>query len=426
MEEHGAGVWFEKDAAHWAQGGQCPKCGGNQFRKEEDILDVWFDSGVSHVAVLKRTDGLTWPADLYLEGSDQHRGWFQSSLLASVGTTGKAPYRSVLTHGYVVDAQGRKMSKSGGNVISPEDVVKNYGAEILRLWVSSENYMEEMRISDEILKRLSEAYRKIRNTFRFMLGNLYDFNPATDRLPHSEMEELDRYILSRAAAMQDTVLAAFERHEYHVFYHAVYNFCVVDLSSFHLDIVKDRAYTYPARSRGRRSAQTAMYDLIQLMVRLMAPVLSFTAEEIWKTLPGNPPDSTVHAEEFIDTALFRIPAETSEKWERLWEIRKLALKVLEDKRRTKEIGHSLDAKLIIAASMADCSLLAAYRDELPFLFIVSQVELSEKPPGEPEITVLKADGTKCERCWNYTVDIGSDAAHPQACGRCAKHLAESA
>ncbi len=426
MEKHGSDVWFEKSASEFAAGKKCQKCGGDQFRKEEDILDVWFDSGVSHAAVLKRREALKWPADLYLEGSDQHRGWFQSSLLASVGTTGKAPYGSVLTHGYVVDAKGRKMSKSDGNQMFPEDVVKNYGAEILRLWVSSENYMEEVRVSDEILKRLSEAYRKIRNTFRFMLGNLYDFDPVANRTPFAEMEEIDRYILNRAAAMQNNVLAAFGRHEYHVFYHAVYSFCVVDLSSFYLDIVKDRVYTFPPRSKGRRSAQTVMYDISQLMVRLMAPVLSFTAEEVWQTIPGNPAGSTVHTQKFLDAAQFDIPGDMMLNWDRLWDIRKDALKALEDKRRDKEIGHSLDAKLVVTASGKDFALLEKHLDELPFIFIVSQVELSEKPSGETEMTVAKADGAKCERCWNYTVDIGSNATHPQTCGRCAKHLAEFA
>ncbi|MBI5177932.1 MAG: isoleucine--tRNA ligase [Nitrospinae bacterium] len=426
MEKHGAGVWFDKEAKEFSLGKKCASCGADEWKKEQDILDVWFDSGVSHSAVLRRWTDLQWPADLYLEGSDQHRGWFQSSLLAAVGNDGKAPYRSVLTHGYVVDAQGKAMSKSQGNVISPEDVVKNYGAEIVRLWVSSENYTEEMRISDEILKRLSEAYRKIRNTFRFMLGNLYDFDPAKDRVPFAQMPELDRFILDRAAIMQKTVLAAFERHEYHVFYHSLHTFCVVDLSAFYLDIVKDRLYTFPARSAGRRAAQTVLYDLTQMMVRLMAPVLSFTADEVWAAVPGVPAGSSVHEQTFADVTGFGIPDDMRQRWETLWDIRKSALKVLEDKRRDKEIGHSLDAKLVITASGAQFALLSQYKGELPFLFIVSQVELKEKGTGEIEIAVAKADGQKCERCWNYSADVGKNAEHPQACGRCAEHLAASA
>lgn len=426
MEKGGADVWFETDPAVLAGGKKCPSCGGAEFAREEDILDVWFDSGVTQAAVLRRSKDLAWPADLYLEGSDQHRGWFQSSLLAAVGAAGSAPYRTVLTHGYVVDARGKAMSKSLGNVISPEDVVKNHGAEIIRLWVSSENYTEEMRISEEILKRLSEAYRKIRNTFRFMLGNLYDFDPARDRVAFGELPELDRYILSRAAALRENVLSAFGRYEYHVFYHAMYNFCVVDLSAFYLDIVKDRAYTFPPRSAGRRAAQTAMYDLTRTMVRLMAPVLSFTAEEVYDALAGKDKSGSVHTQRFDDLPGFAVPEEMGKAWDKLWEIRKVALKALEEKRRDKVIGHSLDAKLSIVAAGDDFRLLDKYRAELPGLFIVSGVELAEKGAGEIEISVHAADGAKCERCWNYSTDVGASSAHPAVCGRCADHLAEMA
>ncbi len=426
VERHGAGIWFEQEAAHWAQGKTCKKCGGAEWKKEEDILDVWFDSGVSQAAVLRRWKDLQWPGDMYLEGSDQHRGWFQSSLLASVGTTGTAPYSTVLTHGYVVDAKGRAMSKSVGNVIAPEDVVKNHGAEIVRLWVSSENYMEEMRLSDEILKRLSEAYRKIRNTFRFMLGNLSDFDPAKDRVPFAELPEIDRYILDRAAALQKTVLAAFERYEYHVFYHAMHNFCVVDLSAFYLDIVKDRAYTFPPRSKGRRAAQTAMHDLTQVMLRIMAPVLSFTADEIWAAIPGTPAGSSIHTQPFFNVEGLAISPGMRQKWDRLWEIRKGALKVLEDKRRDKIIGHSLDAKLEVLAPLKELQQLREYEAELPSIFIVSQVSLKEKTAGDIEITVVTPEGKKCERCWNTLPDVGSSSAHPAVCARCAAHLAEMA
>ncbi|MDH5543283.1 MAG: isoleucine--tRNA ligase [Nitrospinota bacterium] len=445
IENKGADVWFELDAGEFASGAKC-KCGSDRFRKEEDILDVWFDSGVSHALVLKDWKELSWPADLYLEGSDQHRGWFQSSLLESVGTGNPAPYKTVLTHGYVVDKQGKKMSKSVGNTITPEQVVKKYGAEVLRLWISSENYMEEVRISDEILKRLSESYRKIRNTFRFLLSNLYDFNPDKNFVDSHRLPELDRYILDRAYQMQKKVLEAFDRHEYHVLYHQINNFCVVDLSSFYLDIVKDRLYTYPAESDGRRAAQTTIYALTQLMVRLVAPVLSFTAEEIWKAIPEDslcPKGSTVHSEEFLHEGWFRFAnsEETSgkrlmalfsgkefefrKKWDTILEIRNRVLKVLEEKRRDKVIGHSLDAKLEISASGKHQTVMKEYEAELPFIFIVSQAVVKPKSEGEMEISVLKADGEKCERCWNYSTDLGRNSEHPAVCERCAKHLAES-
>ena len=426
MEKHGADCWFELPASDFLpEGAACKKCGGAEFKKEEDILDVWFDSGVSHTAVVKERGNLSWPSDLYLEGSDQHRGWFQSSLLASVGTGGPAPYRTVLTHGYAVDKQGKKMSKSVGNVISPEKVVKSYGAEILRLWISSENYMEEVRISDEILKRLTDAYRKIRNTFRFMLGNLHDFDEARDRVAFDELTELDRYILDRAAALQERVLNAFDRYEYHAFYHSVYNFCVVDLSSFYFDIIKDRLYTYPARSKGRRAAQTALYDITRLMVRLIAPVLSFTAEEVWSAMPGQMEGSSVHTQRFADTARFRVDDALRGNWDYLRKFREDAMKLLEEKRRAKEIGHSLDAKLSVTAPGGDYRRLAAYKEELQFILIVSQVELSEKKDGSIETAVEKADGEKCERCWNYSMDVGKNESHPTVCGRCVVHLAEA-
>ena len=426
MEEHGADVWFEKAASDFLpEGSSCAKCGCAEFKKEEDILDVWFDSGVSHAAVVKEREQLAWPSDLYLEGSDQHRGWFQSSMLSSVGSGLEAPYRTVLTHGYVVDKQGKKMSKSVGNVISPEQVVKRYGADILRLWVSSENYMEEVRISDEILKRISEAYRKIRNTLRFMLGNLSDFDPQKDRVEKTEMEEIDRYILDVAASMQDKVLSSFERYEYHAFYHSLYNFCVVDLSSFYLDIIKDRLYTYPELSKGRRSAQTALYDVTQLMVRLISPVLSFTAEEVWQSISAVEPDSSVHTQEFVDVSTYKSDDGLREKWGYLRDFRESAMKLLEEKRRNKEIGHSLDAKLAVSAGKEDYEKLAASKEELPFILIVSQLELSEKESGPIETSVEKADGEKCERCWNYSVDVGTSSDHPTVCGRCVTHLAEA-
>jgi len=423
MDEKGADVWFDLDVSEFLPSdAKCKKCGSSNFVKEEDILDVWFDSGVSHEIVLNDWEDLVAPADLYLEGSDQHRGWFQSSLLESVGVGKDAPYKTVLTHGYAVDKTGKKMSKSVGNVISPEKVVKQYGAEVLRLWISSENYTEEVRISDEILKRLSEAYRKIRNTFRFFLGNLNDFDEPNDRVSIDELPEIDRYILDRAREMQEKVISAFDRYEYHYFYHSLYSFCVVDLSAFYLDIIKDRIYTFPKKSKERRSAQTTLYDLNQMMVRLIAPVLSFTAEEIWQSIKGWDGKSSVHTEKFFDAEKLKADGGLKANWDYLWELRKDVIKVLEEKRREKEIGHSLDAKVMITLPKDKFEIAKRYEDELPFIFIVSQVEITSKENGEIEISTAKADGKKCERCWNYSVDVGKSSEHPDACGRCVKNL----
>ena len=300
VKKYGADFWFEKDSLELLpEGTTCP-CGGKEFSKTNDILDVWFDSGVSHASVLEGDPNLDWPADLYLEGSDQHRGWFHSSLLESIGTRAKAPYKAALTHGYVVDGKGKKMSKSSGNVIAPQKIIDQYGAEILRLWVASENYREDIRVSQEILKRLTEAYRKIRNTFRYLLGNLYDFDPITDSVAVDDLLEIDKYTLYRFKLLNEKIQEAFENYEFHVFYHSFYNFCIVDLSAFYLDILKDRLYTYPKKSKERRSGQTVLFELLMGMTRLMAPVLSFAAEEVWATLP-NSGDKSVHMSLFSDS-----------------------------------------------------------------------------------------------------------------------------
>jgi len=299
VKKYGADFWFEKDSIELLpEGTTCP-CGGKEFSKTNDILDVWFDSGVSHAAVLEGDPNLDWPADLYLEGSDQHRGWFHSSLLESIGTRAKAPYKAALTHGYVVDGKGKKMSKSAGNVIAPQKIIDQYGAEILRLWVASENYREDIRVSQEILKRLTEAYRKIRNTFRYLLGNLYDFDLASDSVPAEDLLEIDKYILYRFKLLNEKIMKAFDNYEFHVFYHSFYSFCVVDLSAFYLDILKDRLYTYPKKSKARRSGQTVLNELITGMTRLMAPVLSFTAEEVWSYF-SHSDGKSVHMNSFAD------------------------------------------------------------------------------------------------------------------------------
>ncbi len=434
IEEHGADYWFEAETQTLLpEGTVCPKCKGSEFVKESDILDVWFDSGVSHAAVLEKDEEGDWPADLYLEGSDQHRGWFHSSLLESIGTREKAPYKSVLTHGYVVDGKGKKMSKSAGNVIAPQKIIDQYGAEILRLWVASENYRDDIRISNEILKRLSEAYRKIRNTFRYLLGNLNDFDPQKDKVPFGQMLEIDRFILDRFQKLSSKILKAYDDYEFHTFYHAFYNFCIVDLSSFYLDILKDRLYTYPKASAERRSGQTAMHYLLEGMTRLMAPVLSFTADEIWQYLPkGSVEEKSVHMSAFLETEDVDFSESLSEKWERIIALKGEVSKALELSRRAKTIGHALDASVQLELPEDLKQLLKDDISELKFIFIVSKVEIvdnlndesvysSENIPGL-KVSVSAAPGEKCERCWNYFETYDNRAEHPNICSRCSDNL----
>ncbi|VAX24208.1 Isoleucyl-tRNA synthetase, partial [hydrothermal vent metagenome] len=438
LEKESIDAWFEKPAKDMLPpGSSCEKCGGTEFVKGTDILDVWFDSGVSHSLVLEKDERLSWPADLYLEGSDQHRGWFHTSLLESIGTRGKAPYKSVLTHGYVVTAAGKKMSKSLGNAIPPEKTINRYGAEIVRLWVASEDYREDIRLSDEILKRLTEAYRKIRNTTRFMLGNIEDFDPESDTVPFDDRMEIDRVIMLRFRKLSQKVVDAFERYDFHVFYHALHNFCVLDLSAFYLDIIKDRVYTYPKTGKERRSAQSTLYDLVHGMLRLMSPVLSFTAEEAWAHLPGDPAkrEQSPHLAHFPETDLKSAKDELLEEWERIIAIRGEVTRALEIARQNKVVGHSLDAKVELTLFQSDRKLLEKHESELPYFFIVSQVTLAdETSSGEvykseivPGLTALvdKASGEKCERCWNYSVTVGKSEAHPTICERCVTNLAAS-
>jgi isoleucyl-tRNA synthetase len=431
FEETGSDVWFEKEASQLLPAGTvCSACGENDFRKEMDILDVWFDSGVSHAAVLEQNGHLHSPADMYLEGSDQHRGWFHSSLLAAVGTRDAAPYRAVLTHGFVLDEKGRPMSKSVGNVVAPEKVIKQYGAEILRLWVATQDYRNDTRVGDAILKQVSEAYRRIRNTARYILGNIHDFDPLTDSLGDSDLLEIDRWALSRLEGLVKRVLKAYEAYEFHVLYHAVHNFCAVDMSAFYLDVLKDRLYTSPATSRARRSAQTAMYRILDALTRMMAPVLSFTAEEIWGFLPGER-EVSVHLAEFPNFAASLIDVALEEKYEQLLTVRGDIAKVLEQARSEKTIGHSLDARVELAADGDLGLLLKSEADQLAQLLIVSQVEVSDSLPegsaGESlpglRIRVRKADGEKCSRCWNYATTIGESDTHPEICHRCLQALA---
>ncbi|MGW8312322.1 MAG: isoleucine--tRNA ligase [Desulfuromonadales bacterium] len=431
FEQTGSDIWFEKEARELLPAGTvCPSCGHDDFRKEMDILDVWFDSGVSHAAVVEQNEHLQAPADMYLEGSDQHRGWFHSSLLAAVGTRDVAPYKSVLTHGFVLDEKGRPMSKSVGNVVAPEKVISQFGAEILRLWVATQDYRNDTRVGDAILKQVSEAYRRIRNTARYILGNIHDFNPATDSVSDQDLLEIDRWALSRLEGLVKRVLKAYDAYEFHVLYHAVHNFCAVDMSAFYLDVLKDRLYTAPTTSPARRSAQTAMYRILDALTRMMAPVLSFTAEEIWGFLPGER-EASVHLADFPSFAASLVDVNLEAKYDRLLALRSDVAKVLEHARTDKVIGHSLDARVQLAADGDLGALLKSEAGQLAELFIVSQVEVCDNLPqgsvGESlpglKITVGKAAGEKCSRCWNYATTVGADEKHPEICHRCLQALA---
>ncbi len=428
----GADVWFKKSAAElMPEGYKCPKCRSDEFSKETDILDVWFDSGVSHAAVTEADDRLSSPADLYLEGSDQHRGWFQSSLLTSVGTRGRAPFKSVLTHGFVVDGQGKKMSKSIGNVISPQEITNRQGAEILRLWTSSADYREDMRISNEIVSRLVEAYRKIRNTCRFMLGNINDFDPEKAKpgaVNIDDFPEIDRLALSMLQGLIKRVDHAYNTFAFHEAYHAVYRFCVIDMSSFYLDILKDRLYTFKSDSGERVAAQVVLYNILVSLTKLIAPVLSFTAEEIWRHIPGEKEES-VFLSDFPEADPGLIDKELEAKWEDLSKIRSEVNRALEIKRREKFIGNSLEARVDIYAGERSYRLLEQYLSFLPALFIVSQAGIFNFPdapdaaykgaePDDIAIVVERAEGDKCRRCWNRDTSVGRHDSHPGLCERC--------
>jgi len=427
--QEGADVWFSRTAQELLPPGtKCPRCGNGSFEKEMDILDVWFDSGVSWAAVMEEREGIEIPVDLYLEGSDQHRGWFHSALLTGVMNRNKAPYKAVLTHGFVVDGEGKKMSKTLGNVIHPNDVINKFGAEVLRLWVAAEDYREDIRISPEIIQRLSEAYRRFRNTCRFLLGNLDGFNPETDSVPYEEMEEIDRWALHRLQHILAKVLEAYEAFEFHRVYHTIHNFCVVDLSAFYLDVLKDRLYCEKVNSRLRRSAQTALYEILITLTKLFAPVLPFTTEEIWRFLPLNPAkkEKSVHLSRFPSINPKYIDVELAERWEKLLRVRGEVNQALEEARRKREIGSSLEAEVVITGKGSQFELLRQYYHLLPTLFIVSAVSLEEAEVvnKELEIKVKNAPGKKCERCWNYHLSVGENPDHPNICVRCVQVLTD--
>ncbi len=433
----GSNAWYTTDAADILPAGTtCAECGHTEFVKEKDIMDVWFDSGSSHVSVLENRDELSRPADLYLEGSDQHRGWFQSSLWTGVAARGSAPYKSVVTHGFVLDSEGRKMSKSLGNVIDPADVCRQFGADILRLWVASTDFKNDVRISDELLKQMSEVYRKIRNTARYMISNLFDFDPATDQVPYSELTELDRWALMRLARLTERVTEAYDDFDLHVFYHAVHNFCAVDMSAFYLDVIKDRIYASLPASKARRAAQTVLWEALNTLVRLIAPVLTHTAEEIWQAMPGEAPTVTVQLADWPKAKPEYLDSELEARWDKILTVRDEVAKVLEQARREKLIRSSLDARVELYPSAEWRGFVNDLAKEWPMLLIVSQVEVVagaaepaadavalEELPGF-KARVSPAAGEKCERCWNYSEAAAHDAEDHAICPRCAQVLAE--
>jgi isoleucyl-tRNA synthetase len=433
FEKEGADAWYQHAPDELLPAGTKCSCGATKWRKEHDILDVWFDSGSSHLAVLK---GPEWPADVYLEGPDQYRGWFHSSLLVATGIKHKAPFRSVVTHGWTLDEKGQPMSKSLGNALYPNEIVERWGADLLRLWVASVEYQADVKMSERVMTQLSEAYRKIRNTFRFALGNLSDFDPSRDALPNEQLEEIDRWMLERTAELVTKCREWYAGYDFHRVYHAVHDFCVVDLSAFYYDVLKDRLYTKAARNKSRRSAQTAIWKITSALVRLIAPVLVFTSEEIWRYLPKAQGDqASVHMTEFpaVESLSAKIDAQKKEAWEELAKVRSAVLVKLEEARNAKTIGGALEAKVTLYSSLPKLqSTLKAYAKQLPALFIVSQVQIRDAASAGFDaaetsglaVGIEKADGKKCERCWNYSTHVGENARYPTICERCSEALAE--
>ena len=420
FERESGDAWYTREASELLPPGYvCKGCGGTEWIKETDILDVWFDSGVSSIAVLESREELRWPADVYIEGGDQFRGWFNSSLMVGIAAHDRAPYKTVITHGWTLDAQGRAMHKSAGNAIEPDKVIKQSGAETIRLWCASSNYFDDMRGSDEILQRVTDAYRKLRNTARFALGNLHEFDPSRDSVPDEEMEEIDRWALAELDRVLGEVANAYEAYEFHNVYRALYNFSTVTLSARYFDIIKDRLYTFAPRSKARRSAQTALLRIADALARTLAPILVFTADEIWENLPARDAAS-VHIAEF-PVASQQNHDDLRATWTMLFEIRDDVLRVLEDARVAKKIGSSLEAKVTLTAFGETLALLRKYEKDLRYIFIVSQVEVVE---GSQSITVSRADGEKCERCWNYSTRVGESEQYPTVCERCVAALAE--
>jgi isoleucyl-tRNA synthetase len=437
--QRGADGWYTPEADGLLPAGtKCPNCGDTKFYKETDIIDVWFESGSSHAAVLGHEPNLPWPADVYLEGADQYRGWFHSSLLCAMGARGTAPYRMVVTHGWTLDDQGQAMSKSRGNDIDPVDIAARFGGEIIRLWAASVDFREDVVGSEALMQRTAENYRKIRNTFRYILGNLSGFNPQRDAVPFEQMEAIDQYMLRQAVAMAADVVRWYDEFEFHKIYQRVNHFCVVELSAFYFDVLKDRLYTSAPRSTARRSAQTAVWRMGEALVRLLAPVTSFTSEEVWSYLPQYPgrPETVLvaefpKAEDILGNNVAADDSRQNEDWSTLRSARDEVLKALEQARNEKLIGTGLEAEVSLAAADPAYSVLARYREQLRYIFIVSAVKLEQASGNGATpmaIKVAKAPGQKCERCWNYSTQVGEDAAYPTLCERCSPvvHAIESA
>ena len=428
-------AWFERDASAYLPAGYaCSKCGGGDFVKEMDVLDVWFDSGSSCRAITEKHYD-TFVSDVYLEGSDQHRGWFNKSIIIGTATRGGSPFRDLVTHGYVLDAEGKKMSKSGGNAIPPKQVMKHIGADVLRLYISSLDYFEDVRFGEEMFTRATDAYRRIRNTFRFILGNVSDFDPARDAVPYAELEELDRFALHRLHELVGGVTKAYESYEFHRVYYAAHCYCSVDLSSFYLDILKDRLYASAQGSKQRRSAQTALYRILSALVRIVAPILVHTAEEVWQAMPGRLRSSGTSCpgrtktegagrEESVHLAAFPtvdddlLDAELAARWARILEVRDRVLAALEQSRQSGKIGKPLESRVTVSADDDLLTLLKQYETVLPAVFIVSQVELGESDVGGLIVTVEPPVGKKCARCWLVLESVGRHADHPELCDRC--------
>ena len=436
--EHGSDAWYERDIAEFVPPDlTCPTCGGAEFERERDILDVWFDSGSSHEGVLGDHPELALPYTVYLEGSDQYRGWFHSSLLVGLGTRDAAPYKQVVTHGFVVDASGRKMSKSVGNTIEPQAIIKQSGAEVLRLWAAMVDYREEVRIGPQILDRVVEAYRKIRNTLRILAGNLYDFDPAADALPLDQLSEVDRYALARYGEVATRVLRAYDRYDFQTVVHTLLNYLTVDLSAFYVDISKDRLYTFGPGSNARRSAQTAIQTIVDGLTRLVAPILPITADELWRNLPGADADS-VHLADFPAGVETLPDPELVDRWTRLLRVRDAVNVELERLRQDKVVGTSLEAAVTLTADGDLAALLETYRDDLPMLFITSAVTLTNgapvgdagggtlyrEPAGAARIEVRRVDAAKCPRCWRWVRPAGAGDGETEVCDRCADALSE--
>lgn len=431
VEREGSNAWFARPAAELLPEGYRCGCGGDSFHKEQDILDVWFDSGVSHAAVLERREGLHAPADLYLEGSDQHRGWFHTSLLTSVANRGGAPYRACLTHGFILDGKGHKMSKSGGNAMAPDGIIKDLGADVLRLWAAAEDYRNDVRMSKEIIAQLVEAYRRVRNTARFLLGNLGDFDPETHLVDPVDMPDLERWALGRLARVEGRIREAYDAYEFHTVFHLLNNYCAVDLSALYLDVVKDRCYCGAADDHERRASQTVLWRIVRALAGMAAPILSFLAEDIWAAAPRRPGEpESIFLVDFPSPERDWVDDAVAARFDSLLQVRSAVTKAIEGERQAGRIKHSLEAHVRLAAEGELERLLHAHESFLPELFIVSRVSLDAPRAATSSLEGLgveigRASGEKCERCWMYLEDVGQETQYPGTCARCAAVLVKT-